>query len=304
MAWHLPALLTTTHSDLRRRKVSPITRSHCQPAACHNLTSLPVNATCSLCALLSNPYEMEDGIILHRTSECRILLYPDLTVVKIGRRVTPDEPAALELAAELGLPVPQVHKAGTGSVDGEAYIRMDYVQGERLDSVWPSMTEEEKVGICGQLRGILTNMRSLPWRTALIGSCLGRAARDCRQYTDYSDGPYGDEETFNTSFYFDLVKTIPVPIRAALYQQLRNDHRIVFSHGDLAQHNILVKEGQITGLLDWEYSGWYPEHWDYIKFFERPCKYRDWKDRAKEIFPQCYDSELAYHQAILRWQRP
>jgi thiamine kinase-like enzyme len=128
--------------------------------------------------------------------------------------------------------------------------------------------------------------------------------RDNRQYSDYTGGPYTDEATFNSSFYFDLVETTPSPIRTALYQQLRSDHRIVFTHGDIAQHNILVKDGQITGLLDWENAGWYPEHWDYIKFFERPCKHMDWKDGAKEIFPQIYDKELAYHQAILRWQRP
>jgi aminoglycoside phosphotransferase len=245
-----------------------------------------------------------DAVILNQTSACRVLLYPDSTVIKIGKRVTLDESSAMKVAAELGLPVPRVHEAGTGSVDGEIFIRMDFMPGERLDSVWPTMTEEEKKGICGQLRGILTSMRSLSRGTALIGSCLGGAARDCRLYTDYRDGPYHDEETFNSSFYFDLVKTIPVPIRTALFQQLRNNHRIVFSHGDLAQHNILVKNGRITALLDWEYAGWYPEHWDYLKFFDRPCRSRDWKDRAGEIFPQLYNNELAYHQAIIRWQRP
>lgn len=230
--------------------------------------------------------------------------YPDSTVVKIGRRVNLDERPALELAAQLNLPVPHVYEAQHGSLDGEPYIRMDFIPGEKLDLVWPNMTIEEKDGICRQLREILTKMRSIPWESGLIGSCSGGVARDCRQYSDYSDGPYKDEATFNLSFYFDLVKTIPGPIRDALYQQLRNDHRIVFSHGDLAQHNILVKDGRITGLLDWEYAGWYPEYWDYIKFFERPCKHGDWKDRAKEIFPQIYDNELAHHQAILRWQRP
>jgi aminoglycoside phosphotransferase (APT) family kinase protein len=108
------------------------------------------------------------------------------------------------------------------------------------------MTVEEKDGICRQLREILERMRSIPWKTGLIGSCLGGVARDCRQYTEYSDRPYEDEATFNSSFYFDLVKTVPDQIRTALFQQIRHDHRIVFSHGDLAQHNILVEDGRIT----------------------------------------------------------
>lgn len=241
-----------------------------------------------------------DGKVLNETSGCRIV-YCESKVVKTGRRVTLDESTAMKMGIELGLPVPRVNEAGTAY--DEVFIQMDYIPGDCLDTVWPSMTEKEKKSICEQLRAILTSMRSIPWRTNVVGSCLGGAARDCRQYNDYHGGPYRDEETFNSAFYFDLVDTVPGPIRTALSRQLRSDHRIVFSHGDLAQHNIIVKDGQIKALLDWEYAGWYPEYWDYIKFFERPCV-GDWKNRAEEIFPQSYDKELASHQAILRWQRP
>ncbi|KAF2684951.1 hypothetical protein K458DRAFT_442677 [Lentithecium fluviatile CBS 122367] len=186
----------------------------------------------------------------------------DDTVVKIGRRVMLDERPTLDLAACLKLPVPHVHESQ--SLDGEAWIRMSFVPGERLDVFWPSMTVEEKDSICG-------------------------AVRDCRQYSDYSNGPYPDEAKFSL-FYLDLVKSVPDPI--------------LFSHGDFAQHNILVKDGAVTGLLDWEYAGWYPEYWECIEFSERPCKHKDWKIRAKEIFSQCYDNELTHHQAIVHWQRP
>jgi aminoglycoside phosphotransferase (APT) family kinase protein len=223
-------------------------------------------------------------------------------VFKRGRRVNIDERPALELAAQYGLPVPRVYDAGESN--GEAFIQMDFVEGDRLDLVWPNITEDERRSICQQLRESLTTMRSIPHSSGLIGSCSGGKAQDDRQYTHYSGGPFTDEATFNSSFYFDLLKSTPNQIRTALYQQIRHDHRIVFSHGALAQHNILVKDGRITGLLDWENAGWYPEHWDYIKFFERPCKHRDWKNYAEDIFPELYNDELAHHQAIVRWQNP
>ncbi|KAL5116988.1 hypothetical protein ACEQ8H_005074 [Pleosporales sp. CAS-2024a] len=217
---------------------------------------------------------------------CLVTRHAGSVVFKQGRRVNIDERPALELAAQHGLPVPRVYDAGES--DGEAFIQMDFVQGDRLDRVWPQMTAEERNSICRQLREILARMRSIPCKTGLIGSCSGGKAQDDRQYSHYSDGPYADEAAFNSSFYLDLLESTPTPIRTALCQQVRSDHRIVFTHGDLAQHNILVKDGQITGLLDWENAGWYPEHWDYIKFFERPF----------------YDNELACHQAIIRWQNP
>jgi aminoglycoside phosphotransferase len=221
---------------------------------------------------------------------------------KQGRRVNIDERSALELAAQYGLPVPHVYDAGKSN--GETFIQMDFIEGDRLDLVWAKITTEERSSICRQLREILTTMRSIPHQSGLIGSCSGGKAREDRQYSHYSGGPYTDEATFNSSFYFDLVESTPSPVHTALYQQIRSDHRIVFSHGDLAQHNILVKDGRITGLLDWENAGWYPEHWDYIKFFERPCKHRNWKDCAEDIFPDIYNDELAHHQAIVRWQNP
>ena len=40
-------------------------------------------------------------------------------------------------------------------------------------------------------------------------------------------------------------------------------HRIVFTHGDLLDHNILINDDhELTGLLDWECAGWLPEHWE------------------------------------------
>jgi aminoglycoside phosphotransferase (APT) family kinase protein len=241
-------------------------------------------------------------ITLHDMPGCLVTRQSDGAVIKRGRRVNIDEQAALALATQYNLPVPRVY--GAGEKNGEPFIRMSFIEGEGLDSVWPRMTVEEKHSICQQLREILTTMRSIPCTTGSIGSCSNGKAHDVRQYSSYDGGPYADEAAFNTELYFDLGDTVPLPIRTALQKQIRSNHRIVFTHGDLAQHNILVKDGQITGLIDWETAGWYPEHWDYIKFFERPCKHRDWKDSAKDIFPQVYDDELAYHQAIIRWQRP
>ena len=36
-----------------------------------------------------------------------------------------------------------------------------------------------------------------------------------------------------------------------------------FTHGDLNTFDILVREGKVVGLIDWEFSGWYPHYWEY-----------------------------------------
>ncbi len=39
----------------------------------------------------------------------------------------------------------------------------------------------------------------------------------------------------------------------------KKPHQVVFTHGDLKEHNVLVDEdGNLTGWLDWESAGWCP----------------------------------------------
>ena len=86
-------------------------------------------------------------------------------VIKEGRRVRMEEVPALKLAARFELPVPRVHDAGPGKIEGENFIRMDYIEGKPLDEVWDTYTIEQKSSICRQLRDIITTMRSMPHDT-------------------------------------------------------------------------------------------------------------------------------------------
>jgi aminoglycoside phosphotransferase (APT) family kinase protein len=42
---------------------------------------------------------------------------------------------------------------------------------------------------------------------------------------------------------------------------------IVLAHADFRPANIIVKKGHVTGIIDWEMAGWYPEHWEFVKAF-------------------------------------
>lgn len=42
-----------------------------------------------------------------------------------------------------------------------------------------------------------------------------------------------------------------------------NQSKFVLTHGDLAARNIMVHECKITGIADWEYSGFFPEYMEY-----------------------------------------
>lgn len=69
-------------------------------------------------------------------------------------------------------------------------------------------------------------------------------------------GPFRTEQEF-----IELLRSPHIP---EVVHQV--DHRIVFTHGDINLRNILVDEsGRLSGIVDWETAGWYPDYWEYTK---------------------------------------
>jgi hypothetical protein len=42
-------------------------------------------------------------------------------------------------------------------------------------------------------------------------------------------------------------------------------YRTSFSRADLCTRNIIVRDGKIAAMVDWQFAGWYPEYWEYTK---------------------------------------
>ena len=239
-------------------------------------------------------------VVLHKMFNRKVVLHPDNTVLKSGKRIAMGEAEALRVATHAGIPAPRVHDVYS-TPDGQGHIRMDYVPGQPLDTVWPNLSAEQKKDIARQLREIVEKMRSVAPPPGLIGACDGTEIRDTRLYFTYHSPPCHDEKAFNGFLLSNLYEHTPPLVQEAFSQRLRSNHRIVLSHCDLTPRNILVQDGKIKGLVDWEDSGWYPEYWEYVKFFQRTAD-KDWKHYAGDIFPELYHDELVDFIAISRWQ--
>jgi aminoglycoside phosphotransferase (APT) family kinase protein len=96
-----------------------------------------------------------------------------------------------------------------------------------------------------------------------------------------------------TTFLVAPVKNCPRPERAAEYRKgLPDNHDIIFAHADISWENILVDRatGDITGILDWEMAGFWPEWWDYRKALYGARSQAWWIDILKKTMPE-YPSE-------------
>lgn len=74
----------------------------------------------------------------------------------------------------------------------------------------------------------------------------------------------------------------------------------VFTHGDLNPFNILVSRDKIVGLIDWEFSGWYPHYWEYTSAWHGNSTRTEWQALLNE-FLDCYPIELEMERIRQKW---
>ncbi|OAQ68345.1 tyrosine-protein kinase, active site protein [Pochonia chlamydosporia 170] len=248
--------------------------------------------------------ESEGSILLYSTSDRNVTLRPDKTVIKSGKTISLEEAEALQVAAQAGLLVPRILTTDS-QPGGINVLQMSHVDGQPLSEVWSTMTPRQKRCIALQLREILTNMRSLQAPTRLVGACSGGQFRDTRLCHSHYFPSLVNEDEFNRYLILSLSHVTPRPVRDAFARQQRNNHRIVFTHGDLSPRNIIVSNDRIVGIVDWEEAGWFPEYWEYVKFFLRTgAEDGDWPSYAYDIFPDAYHDQLVLYFSILQWQSP
>jgi len=123
-------------------------------------------------------------------------------------------------------------------------------------------------------------------------SCCASSRSILRSRRRSSSAATGTAFRWSTSRVRRCSRLVQPPLRlqaeSMYYTRSRRpaDYPIVFTQGDLAARNILVREGRIIALLDWEYAGWYPVYWEYV-FALRGLDNLDGRPLA-DIFPFCF----------------
>jgi Phosphotransferase enzyme family len=208
------------------------------------------------------------------------------------------------------IPVPRMH--GCIRLGNRLIMFMSYIPSASLDKVWPKLSHDNKKSICDRLNQILERLRTLRQPDGLlIGGVAGEAAWEVRcdkqtrkcskvistslQFHKYSTAL--DDWDLAKSPYMELLHSIVPPPEPGS----------VFTHGDLQPGNIRVDKDEnsdyfITGIIDWEFSGFYPEHQESVSMtrYLRLGSDDDWclylpevvaphRDRIRFLFDQLMD---------------
>ncbi|KAK1145259.1 hypothetical protein N8T08_004412 [Aspergillus melleus] len=213
----------------------------------------------------------------------RVVLEFDFSIVKkIGSTVLLPEAEAMRLLAEhTSIPSPTLISARFGPKEG--CITMDRVEGSTLEDKWDTLDETSKESICHQTWDIVSKIRAIPRPPNLEGLFLCLA-----------DGSPSKDEMFKDLQEPDRPLRSDSEVRARIFERyyehngrlyanelpdmLPRAESSVFTHGDIAPRNIMVDDqNMITGLIDWEWAGWYPDYWEYAQIL-RPAFWGDWSE--------------------------
>ncbi|KAK3293017.1 kinase-like domain-containing protein [Chaetomium fimeti] len=143
--------------------------------------------------------------------------------------------------------------------------------------------------------------------TPVIGGASGGPGFDHR-LGPRTWGPFSTVADFHTYIRFGqpLEDWDHEPAVMEIHGKPEGAYQLRFTHADLGPQNILVdpKNGKITGIIDWEFGGWYPEYWEYTKMHYggvRPQWEKWFAQISKEDGIEKYEAERTAEEAI--WSR-
>ncbi|KIH94165.1 hypothetical protein SPBR_06160 [Sporothrix brasiliensis 5110] len=199
-------------------------------------------------------------------------LLPDMkTVLKSSDRVREAEANTMKFVAEhTSIPGPEVHNVYRDANSSHVCIVMEYIKGDRLDSI----------------------------KGAFIGTVDGSGCNDpIFSMNDVDDGPYANEGAFNDALakvWSAEDEDSPVTrLLCRIQHAVMHDHDIVLTHKDLSPRNILVRGATVVAILDWEFSGLFPEYWEYCKALWCPGWNNAWIKEGVDRILDPYLMEVA-----------
>ncbi|TFK86657.1 hypothetical protein K466DRAFT_587035 [Polyporus arcularius HHB13444] len=228
-------------------------------------------------------------------------------VLKSNPRLREQEGLAMNLARAMGVPAPRFISFGEplGGCNAKhsdspmPSLLMTGIPGTMLSEVDDDKVDFEVVH--DDLLNILASMRRFasPWGDAVCGvdggsvyghfipasplsACADEAAfyKAIRAYGNAFDATQDHVDTAERLF------TLP-------------RHAIVFTHGDLLRHNIMIgDDGHVSGIIDWEAAAWLPEYWEIsVTTLFKGYPWGQFMD--KKLASGMYAEEIAGHRAVL-----
>lgn len=189
------------------------------------------------------------------------------------------------------IPVPRIQDVFI--IGHRTYIVMDYIDGSELTYAAKALSQEQRQGICSQLKEYIAQMRALKApKAGKLEAADGSGLFDIRLSSDPFP-PFASVEEFHVRLGHEFVLKSPNHRHMWPHFELISQRRYktIFTHSDISPRNILIKDGKIAAIIDWETAGWYPEYWEYTRWaVSNYNSLRMWRDLRDEVLdPYLYE---------------
>lgn len=179
-------------------------------------------------------------------------------------------------------------------------IEMEYVQDDDLDTAWRAagrLTRDQKKASSADIKEYICILRELqPPAENLVASALPNPAYDGLVGSRFF-GP-SDHHDFHSLTRGHLrMEDVALAFGEEVAKVHNTPYRTCFAHGDMVARNIIVRDGRVAAIIDWDFAGWYPEYREFNKAHYDFFPGEDWLDYVREA-PHPYDTELIAGQPL------
>ncbi|EEP82878.1 conserved hypothetical protein [Uncinocarpus reesii 1704] len=236
-------------------------------------------------------------------------------IVKTGPFVHLTEAATMKFVSEnTSIPVPKVYCSFVRK--NRAYIVMERIRGDEIPRAWKKLSEESRQKMFDQLKTMVQELRALiPPPGTGVQSCVGGSLCDARIPRPKARfGPFKTIQEFHVWLREDFQPSKKdkgtssdqdwEDIEKMVAQQDGPWPPPVFTHCDLNPFNILVREGKVVGIIDWEFAGWYPHYWEYTSAWFGNITKAGWQrelDKFIDPTPNEFKMEVTRHKYWGEW---
>lgn len=175
------------------------------------------------------------------------------------------------------IPVPDIIEEWTEN-DGSYFLVMRRIPGVPLSAAWPEMSEPDRDRVARQTAGYLAQLRRL--HSSQLQSLHDQPLYSAFLFRDGFGLPHGPLSS-DDQLWQEMAKAlqgISDKARHHLRSRMPPAAPYTFTHGDLTIHNVMVKDGNVSGIIDWEAGGYFPVWWEFASTrISQGQDDRDWK---------------------------
>lgn len=183
------------------------------------------------------------------------------------------------------------------------FIITTRLPGTPLSEIWPNLLESEKDNYAKQTADYLRQLRALcSARIQGINEQPVYCACLFRVGYGIPHGPINSDEELWDEMAQGL-RNVPQDLQDHLRRRMPAAQPYTFTHGDLTAKNIIVQNGRVTGIIDWEGSGYFPVWWEFVStaIFDDEVD-RSWKDHLRG-YMKPYTKELLFWRCYYNLSR-